>query len=103
MADESLPTVTWSGPSTLAEVGRRRAWLLEALSAGQGAGARIELEAAGPWDLAGLQLLLSALETARRNGPVVRLSAVPSVLRDLAVRAGLWDRLEAAVDPSAGG
>lgn len=100
MADEPLSIVAWSGPSTMAEVGRHRERLLEVLAARRGA--RIDLEASGPWDLAGLQLLLSALETGRRGGPPVRLSGVPTVLRDLAIRAGLLHRLEAVADPPGG-
>ncbi|MFO0959080.1 MAG: STAS domain-containing protein [Isosphaeraceae bacterium] len=101
MVDEPLPFVSWSGPSTMAEVGRHRERLLEVLA--EGRGARIDLEASGPWDLAGLQLLLSALESGRRSGRLVRLSGIPAVLRDLAIRGGHSHRLEAATDPSVDG
>lgn len=80
-----------SGPMTLYEATELRERLLVAITEhGQ---CDIDLETAGPWDLAGLQLLLSAVETGRRLGLTVRLHHVPRVCQDVAERAGLKDWL----------
>src|SRR3954462_9145505 len=68
-----------SGPVTLAEAPRWREALLSALAAG--GEIRIDLGASGPWDLVGLQLLLSALAWGRRSGRAGRFARVPEVCR----------------------
>lgn len=84
------PALAVAGPVTLEEVARHRGAWLAALA--QGAGLRLDLDGSGPWDVAGLQLLLSALGA---GGPV-RLAGMPAGLRELAGRAGVLDRLDAA-------
>ena len=76
---------------TLYEAAELREKLLAAITEhGQ---ADLDLETAGPWDLTGLQLLLSAVATGRRLGLSVRLHHVPRVCQDVAERAGLKDWL----------
>jgi hypothetical protein len=50
---------------------------------------RVDLEVSGPWDLTGLQLLISLVATGRKSGLAVVLANVPEVCRDTAERAGL--------------
>lgn len=88
-------TVSVTGPVTLEEAPRWREALLTAL--GVGSAVAIDLAASGPWDLAGLQLLLSALETARRSGTAVQFVRMPEVCLDLAERAGVRSVLEPAI------
>lgn len=88
------PVVTLSGPVTIEEAPRHREALLAALASGRGL--RIDLEPSGPWDVAGLQLLLAALASGRQSGQGVRLAGSPGVLRELAERAGVLDLLDAA-------
>jgi ABC-type transporter Mla MlaB component len=52
---------------------------------------RIDLAASGPYDVSGLQLLLSVLRTPRTSGDPVRLARVPRVLFSIAERAGVAD------------
>ena len=85
-----------SGPVTLAESPRWRDALLAASDRGRDL--RVDLEASGPWDLAGLQLLIAALATARRDGSVVRFARVPRVLLAIAERAGVSDLLSGSVE-----
>jgi ABC-type transporter Mla MlaB component len=88
-ASEPAPTLTLrlDGPVTRAESSRWRDELRAALT---GASAvNIDLSGSGPWDLAGVQVLLAAQATARRAGRAVRLLDPPGVLLDLANRAGL--------------
>jgi ABC-type transporter Mla MlaB component len=85
-----------TGPVTLAEVAR---WKEELAG---GARNRLILTDSGPWDLAGLQLLLAALSEAERRGVTISLAGIPSVLQSLATRAGLVDRLGPLVDDTSG-
>ncbi len=88
-------TVVVSGPLTLAEAPRWREALQSAISGGNAV--RIDLEAAGPWDLAGLQLMLSALASGKRSGQAVRLVNVPDVFLTIVDQAGLSERLKEAI------
>lgn len=91
-ADESdVYTVALSGPVTLYESSEVREALLAAL--GEGGRLRVNLETSGPWDLAGLQLLISAVSTGRKMGKSVKLVEVPGVCREIAERSGLGDWL----------
>jgi len=86
--DRSTTTLVVSGPLTLAETPRWRDALSSAL-AGEGGGVRVDLAASGPWDLAGVQLLIAAMTSGRLRGREVRLVRVPGVFREITRRAGL--------------
>lgn len=88
---ETPPTLVVAGPVTIDDVSAHRETWLAALAHGEGV--RLELSDSGPWDVAGLQLLLAALATP--DGPVM-VANVPGVLRQLAERAGVLDRLQAS-------
>jgi ABC-type transporter Mla MlaB component len=90
--------VRLSGPVTLYESAEFRESLHSALA--EGKPLRVDLEASGPWDLAGLQLLVSTVATGRKVGLPVRFVHVPGVCRELADRAGLAEWLAAVSDPS---
>ena len=97
MGDESAEvTLAITGPLTLSEVPRwRDAWLAV------GASARVvtvDLADAGPWDLAGLQLILAGLASARRGGASVRLVRVPEVCLAIAEQAGVAEVLARNVE-----
>ena len=94
-----MTTLAISGPVGLAEAPRWRDDLRAALAGGEPI--RIDLSAAGPWDLAGLQLIVSALKSGKRDGQAVRLVGVPKVFRDLVERAGGGGPIgEAIEDPN---
>ena len=84
-------TIALSGPVTLYESSELRETLSSALN--QGAALRLNLEMSGPWDLAGLQLLVSAVATGRTLGKAVTLIEVPGVCKEIAERSGLGDWL----------
>ena len=88
-------TVTVTGPVTIEESPRWQEALLGALQAGPVV--TIDLAGSGPWDVAGVQLLLSALESARRSGRVVQLVHVPEVCLRVAGQAGVRVVLEPAI------
>jgi ABC-type transporter Mla MlaB component len=92
----ALTTVEVTGPVTLAEVARWRDAFADGLA--RGPGLRIDLEGTGPWDVAGVQLLLATIATAERTGRPISLSRVPNVLSAVAERAGLHDRLAAVTE-----
>ena len=95
--DETLTNVVnLSGPITLYESSEVRDTLLAAMS--QGKNLRIDLETSGPWDLSGLQLLISAVASGRKVGRSVRLINVPGVCREIGDRSGLSAWLAAATD-----
>jgi ABC-type transporter Mla MlaB component len=96
-ADESSAhTLILSGPMTLYESNSVRETLLAAVE--EGKELRINLEASGPWDVAGLQLLIAAVASGRKAGHVVRFERVPGVCRAVAERSGLLPWLTEVAD-----
>jgi hypothetical protein len=95
-ADAALTTVMLSGPMTLYESSEIRDHLRSAL--GSGPGLRLDLETTGPWDLAGLQLMVSAVASGRKAGVAVRFDHVPRVCAEIAGRCGLGDWLAERTD-----
>jgi ABC-type transporter Mla MlaB component len=91
-----VPTVDVTGPVTRAEAARWRDAFAADLSRGQGL--RIELAGSGPWDVAGVQLLIAAIASGQRSGCPVVLARVPDVLMAVAERAGLRERLAAITE-----
>lgn len=94
--DLGFHTVALSGPATLYELAEIRESLLTALAVGKDL--RIDLETTGPWDLSGLQLLISATASGRRAGQAVRLVNVPRVCVEIAGRSGLSAWLNEATE-----
>ncbi len=84
-------TVLLTGPITLYEVSAVRETLRVALA--EGKGFRLDLTDSGPWDLAGLQLLISCVKTARDRNRTVRFVNVPKVCTEIAERSGLLEWL----------
>lgn len=101
-AEPATTPVLLSGPMTLYESAHGRDKIQTALD--QGAGVRIDLETAGPWDLAGLQVLAAAVISGRQMGCPVVFAQVPQACVDIAERTGLRDWLaehtEATLSPS---
>ena len=91
-----MTTVEVTGPVTLAEVAHWRGALADGL--GQGQGLRLDLGGSGPWDLAGVQLLLATVASGKRTGRPIVLAHVPNVLMAIAERAALLDGLAASID-----
>jgi ABC-type transporter Mla MlaB component len=83
--------VVLTGPITLYEVSAVCETLRGALSDGNPI--RIDLGDTGPWDLAGLQLMISAAATARDRDLAIRLVGVPASCAQVAARSGLSDWL----------
>ena len=94
--DSGATLLKLTGPATLYESQAMRDALREALARGKDL--RVDLELSGPWDLAGLQVLISAVTTAHKSGQAVRLVQVPGVCRELSERSGLLDWLSAVTD-----
>jgi ABC-type transporter Mla MlaB component len=86
-----VKTLLLTGPITLYEVSAVCESLRMALS--EGKPLRIDLSDSGPWDLAGLQLLISCVKSARNRDLEVRLAQVPEVCAQIAQRCGLSDWL----------
>ncbi len=84
--------VSLEGPATIYEVAAHRDTLREALA--EGADLRIDLSHTGKWDLAGLQLLISCVNTAHSQGLAVRIEGVPRPCLESAARSGLSEWLE---------
>lgn len=95
-AEATVTTVMLSGPMTLYESSEVRDRLRSALEAGRPL--HLDLETSGPWDLAGLQLLASAVASGRRAGVPIRFVHVPRVCAEVAGRAGLRDWLSELSD-----
>jgi hypothetical protein len=76
---------------TRAEVARWQRAFAEGLARGEGL--RIDLADSGPWDVAGVQLLLATMASGRRAGGPVSLARVPNVLMAVADRAALGEHL----------
>jgi ABC-type transporter Mla MlaB component len=76
-----------TGPVTLYEVAAVREALRSALAAGTPL--RIDLGESGPWEIAGLQLLISCVRSGQRRGQEVRVVNPPRSCSDIAERSGL--------------
>jgi len=75
---------------TKAEVVRWRDALSETVARGQNV--RLNLAESGPWDIAGLQLMLALIASCDRAGLHLALTAAPQVFVTVAERAGVLDR-----------
>lgn len=80
-----------SGPVTLYEVATVREIFRAALAAEAPTG--IDLSESGPWDIAGLQLLIACVKAGRLRGQEVRFVNVPPGCVDQARRYGLSEWL----------
>ncbi|MGE3821009.1 MAG: lipid asymmetry maintenance protein MlaB [Isosphaeraceae bacterium] len=95
-SDRSILSVSLHGPITLYESVEVREILRAALA--ERKDLRVDLDASGPWDLAGLQLLVSLVNSCEKAGRSVRLVNVPGVCREIAERSGLGDWLAGSTD-----
>ena len=84
-------TILLTGPVTLYEVGMKRDLLRAAMA--EGTAVRIDLSDSGPWDVAGLQLLISCVKSGQDRGQPVTLLNTPRGCTELAERSGLADWL----------
>ncbi len=80
-----------TGPVTLYEVAAVRETLRAALAGGNSL--RLDLSDSGPWDIAGLQLLISCARSGRLRNQEVRVVNVPQSCAELAQRSGLSEWL----------
>lgn len=85
-------TVALDGPVTIYEAAALRDAFRDALADGQDM--RIELDESTKWDLAGLQLLISCVRTARADGRAVVVANVPRGCAEAFQRAGLSQWLD---------
>lgn len=90
-------TILLTGPITLYEVGTVRETFRAALV--EGKPLRIDLRDSGPWDIAGLQLLIACVRSGRNQDQVVRLVNIPRGCLDLAERSGLIEWLHSVSGP----
>ena len=90
-AQRTATTVGVTGPVTRAEVAHWQRVFAEGLA--RGGGLCIDLADSGPWDVAGVQLLLATMASGRRAGRPITLARVPTVLTAVAQRAALSARL----------
>lgn len=85
-------SLTVSGPMTIYEVGDWRETFLQSVR--PGTALDVDLHTSGPWDAAGLQLLISLVNTGYQRDCQIRFQLVPKVCREIANRAGLGDWLK---------
>ncbi len=85
-------TILLTGPVTLYEVAAVRESLRAGLAGGKPL--RVDLSDSGPWDIAGLQLLIACVRGGRERGQGVRLVNAPRPCLEIAGRSGLSDWLE---------
>lgn len=95
--ENHVHTLVLTGPVTLEQSTRVSGLMRAALA--EGKALRVDLGASGPWDLTGLQLLISLVATGREAGVTVRLAGVPGVCRATAERAGLGEWLQGVSEP----
>ena len=74
-ADPIDTTIPLTGPVTVYEVGTIRETLRTALA--EGKSVRIDLSDSGPWDVAGLQLLISCVKCGRERSQAVQFVNAP--------------------------
>ncbi len=84
-------TVLVTGPVTLYEASAVRETLRLAMADGKRL--RIDLSDSGPWDLAGLQLMISCVKTAKNRDRPVKLINIPKECAEIARRSGLAEWL----------
>jgi ABC-type transporter Mla MlaB component len=84
-------TILLTGPVTVYEVGTVRETLRDALA--EGKPVRIDLSDSGPWDIAGLQLLISCVKGGSDLSLVVHVVNAPRMCAELAERSGLSEWL----------
>jgi ABC-type transporter Mla MlaB component len=89
-------TVFLSGPITIYEVTTVREVLRKALS--EERPLRIDVSEAGPWDIAGLQLLVSCVKSGRSRNQLVRIANIPRVCAEIAQRSGLTEWLQSVAE-----
>jgi ABC-type transporter Mla MlaB component len=94
--ERAVTTVEATGPMTRAEAARWRDAFSDGLARGRDL--RIDLAGSGPWDLAGVQLLLATMASGRIAGVSISLARVPDVLKVVAERAALLDRIAAITE-----
>jgi ABC-type transporter Mla MlaB component len=94
--ERAMTTVEVTGPVTRAEAARWRDAFTDGLARGRGL--RIDLAGSGPWDLAGVQLLLATIASGKRAERSISLARIPNVLKLVAERAALLDRLAAIAE-----
>lgn len=87
-------TILLTGPVTLYEVAAVRENLRAALAVGKPV--LLDLSDSGPWDIAGLQLLVACVRGGQERGQVVRIVNSPGTCTEMARRAGLGEWLESA-------
>jgi ABC-type transporter Mla MlaB component len=90
-------TIRLSGPITLYEVAAVCETLRAAVA--EGKPLRIDLSESGPWDVAGLQLLISCVKTGRDRDQAVRLVNLPRGCAEMAERSGLREWLDSILGP----
>jgi ABC-type transporter Mla MlaB component len=95
-SQRAVTNVVVTGPLTRDEVARWQEVFADGLTRGRGL--RLDLAGSGPWDVAGVQLLLAAIASGERTGWPIVLARVPGVLTAVAERAGLRDRLAAVTE-----
>jgi anti-anti-sigma factor len=86
-----VKTIVLTGRITLYEVSALRETMRMALA--EGKQLRIDLSGSGPWDFAGLQLLVSCVKAARNRDRDARLVNVPNTCSEIAERSGLLEWL----------
>jgi ABC-type transporter Mla MlaB component len=89
-------TILLTGPVTLYEVAAVRERFRAALVDGKAL--RIDLSDSGPWDIAGLQLLISCVRSGRQRSQEVRVVNAPRLCADPAERSGLAEWLRSVGD-----
>jgi ABC-type transporter Mla MlaB component len=89
-------TVLLTGPVTLYEVSAVRESLRLALA--EGKPLRLDLSDSGPWDLAGMQLIVSCVKAAQSRDREARVTNVPRYCADIAERSGLAEWLKSVQD-----
>jgi anti-anti-sigma regulatory factor len=95
-SENSVHLVQLSGPITLYESNELRETLLLALS--EGTDLSVDLETSGPWDIAGLQLLIALIASGRKADRRIRFVHLPRVCREIAQRSGLEEWLDSVTD-----
>jgi ABC-type transporter Mla MlaB component len=82
-----VKTICLTGPVTVYEVAAVRELLRTALA--EGKPVRIDLSDSGPWDFAGVQLLVSCVRSGAHAAGKVSLAGVPTGCEDIATRSAL--------------